>query len=59
MNKEIVTFKYPEVISDYYIYRGEEDNHIALRYDGRTKSQFGLDNKWITTWCPIGVFVFS
>ena len=49
VNGEIVKFKYPEVVSDHYRYRGAVDNHNALRHDDGTKSQFGLESKWGTT----------
>ena len=34
------------------------ENHNALRHDGGTKSQFGLESKWGKTWCPIQVLIF-
>ena len=58
VNGEVVKFKYPEVVSDHYRYRGAVDNHNALRHDDGTKSQFGLESKWGTTWWPIQVFSF-
>ena len=58
LNGDIVKFKYPEVVVDHYRYRGEVDNHNALRDDDRTKYQFGLEVKWGTTWWPIRVFTF-
>ena len=53
VNGEIVKFKYPEVVADHYRYRGAVENHNALRHYGGTKSQFGLESKWGTTWWPI------
>ena len=58
VNGEIVKFKYPEVVADHYRYRGAVDNHNALSHDGRTKSQFGLEGKWVTNWWPIHIFAF-
>ena len=37
VNGEIVKFKYPQVIVYHYRYRGEVDNHNALRRDSGTK----------------------
>ena len=45
-NEEIFKFKYPEVVVVNYRYRGAVDNHNALRHDGSTNFQFGLDSKW-------------
>ena len=59
VNGEIVKFKYPEVVADHYRYRLVVENHNYLRHDGRTKSKFGLESKWGTTWWPIQVFAFS
>ena len=59
MNGDIVKFKYPEVVADYYRYREALENHNALRHDGGTKYQFGFESKWVTTWWPIRVFDFS
>ena len=58
MNAEAVKFKYPEVVADHYKYRGAMDNHNALRHDGGTKSQIGLESAWGTTWWPILFFYF-
>ena len=46
MNGEIVKFKYSEVVAYHYRYRGGAYNHNALRHDGGTKSQFGLESQW-------------
>ena len=59
VNWEIVKFKYPEVVADHYRYTGAVDNHNALRNDGGTKLQFGLESRWGTTWCPTQVLAFS
>ena len=45
VNGKIVKFKCPEVDADHYRYRGELDNHNALRNDGGTKYKFSLDSK--------------
>ena len=39
---EEIKFNYPAIFDDRYIYRGEVDNHNALRSYGGTKSQNGL-----------------
>ena len=36
VNKEALKFKYPEVVTDHYIYRGLLENPNASRHDGRT-----------------------
>ena len=56
VNGEIVNFNYPEVVADHYRYRGTVKNHNDLRHDDETKSQFGLESRWGTTWWPIWVF---
>ena len=38
VNGEIVKFNYPEVVAYHYRYRGEVENHNALRHDDGTKS---------------------
>ena len=53
MNGEIIKFKYPEVVAYNYRYRGAVENHNALRHDGGTKSQFGLESKRGMTWWTI------
>ena len=58
VNGEVVKFKYPEVVSDHYMYRGAVYDHNSLRHDGGNKSQFGLESKLGTTWGPIQVFAF-
>ena len=59
VNGQIAKFKYPEVVTDHYRYREAVDNHNALRHDGGTKSQFGLESKLGTTWWSIRFFAFS
>ena len=49
----VIELKYPEVVADYYIYRGAVENKNALRHDGGTKYQIGLESAWGTTWWPI------
>ena len=58
VNGDVFKLKYPGVVADYYRYRGKVDNHVALRHDDDTKSQFGLESKWGTTLWPIRVFAF-
>ena len=58
VNGEVVKFKYPEVVSDHYRYRGAVENHNALRHGGGSKFQIGLESAWGTTWWPIQVFAF-
>ena len=58
MNGEIFKLNYPEVVADNYRYRGAMENNDALKRDGGTRYQFGLDSKWGTTWRPIRVFAF-
>ena len=41
VNGEVVKFKYPEIVADHYIYRGEVDNQISL------------ESVWGTTWWSI------
>ena len=49
-NGDIFKSRYPEVVADHYRYRGAVENHNALRHDGRTKAQFGLESKQGTAW---------
>ena len=42
VNGEVVKFKYPDVVSDHYKYRGAVDNHNSPRCGDRNKSKFGL-----------------
>ena len=58
VNEEAVKFKYLEVVAVNYKYRGAVDNHNALRNDGRTNSQIGLESAWGTTGWPIPVLSF-
>ena len=44
VNREALKFKYPEVVTDHYIYRGVLVNPNTSRHDGRTKYQIGLES---------------
>ena len=57
-NRGIFKFKYPKVVANHYRYSAEMDKHNSLRNDGGTKSQFGLESIFGTTWWPILVFAF-
>ena len=48
VNGKVVKSKYPKLVTDNYKYRGAVDNHNALRHDGWTKSQNGLESAWGT-----------
>ena len=50
VNGGIVKFKYHEVFSDHYKYRGSVDNHNDLRHDVSNNPQIGLESAWGTTW---------
>ena len=43
VNIDVVKFRYPEVVSCHYKYKGEVENHNALRNNGGIKSQISLD----------------
>ena len=58
-NGGVVKFKYPEVVAGNYRYRGEVDNHNALRHDGGPKPQMFLESSRGTALWPIRVFLFS
>ena len=57
-NREVVKFKYIEVVSDHYKYRGEVGNKNDLRNDVRTNYRIVLESSRGTTWLPIRVFIF-
>ena len=59
MNGEVFKFKYPEVVDDHYIYRGEVENYDDLRHYGGTKPQISFNSALGTTWWPIQFYLFS
>ena len=58
VNGQVVNLKYPVSVVDHYRYRGSVENHNALRHDGGTKSQIGLQIAQGKTWWPIWGFLF-
>ena len=51
-------YKYPEVVTYRYIYKGGVENPNASRHDGRTKYQIVLQSARVTTRRPIQVYAF-
>ena len=50
LNREVVKFKYPEVVAYHYRYIGAVENHNALNHYGKTRPKIVLESAWGTTW---------